>query len=390
MTELLSRLFVKNHACPQNPDVRKSYGTLASVVGVSVNFILAAIKLMAGILAASVAITADALNNLSDAGSSVITFFSFKLSAKPADKAHPFGHARMEYIASMIVSFLILLVGFEMIIDAGTRLINPAAAETIDVSPIVIIILSVSVLLKLWLAFFYRRIGKKINSGVVRAASADSLSDSVSTLAVLVSSIVIKLTGWVIIDAIVGIAVSVLITIAGAKILNETKNSILGEAPVDKTVEEIKRIVAEYPDIIGMHDLMVHNYGPSHFIASLHAEVDGSDDIYKLHDMIDNVERRMKEELNITCTIHMDPIVTNDETVNSLKEMLLGVISEEQLSVDIHDFRVVVGETHTNMIFDVVLPFDANMCENELVERISNAVFAKSPNCYCVITVDRE
>ena len=390
MTELLSKLFVKNHESFENPEVRKSYGTLASVVGVVINFILAAIKLVAGILAASVAITADALNNLSDAGSSVITFFSFKLSAKPADKGHPFGHARMEYIASMVVSFLILLVGFEMLIDSIGRIIDPKGVMPVEISPIVIAILTISVLMKLWLALFYRKIGKKINSSVVRAASADSFSDSISTIAVLASTIIIKLTGWQIIDAVVGIAVSIIIVIAGGKILNDTKNALLGEAPVDKTVEEIKKLVAEYPDIIGMHDLMVHNYGPSRSIASLHAEVDGSDDIFKLHDMIDNVERRMKEELNITCTIHMDPIVTNDETVNSLKEMLLGVISEERLAVNIHDFRVVVGETHTNMIFDVVLPFDSPFSEDEIIKRISDAVTAKSHNHFCVITVDRE
>ena len=390
MTELLSKLFIKNRACPEDPTVRKSYGTLASIVGVAVNFILAGIKFVAGMLASSVAITADALNNLSDAGSSVITFFSFKISSKPADKGHPFGHARMEYIASMVVSLLILLVGAEMLLDSGRTLIDPASAEPIEVSLVTIIILSVSVLMKLWLAVFYRKIGKKINSGVVRASGTDSLSDAISTLAVLTSSIIIKFTGWQIIDSIVGIAVSVMIIVAGAKILNETKNSLLGEAPVEETVTKIRGIVAEYPDIIGMHDLMVHNYGPSHFIASLHAEVDGGEDIYRLHDMIDNVERRIKDELDIACTIHMDPIVTNDETVNSLKEMLLGVISEEQLSVEIHDFRVVIGETHTNMIFDVVLPFESPLCECEIVERISGAVAAKSENCYCVITVDRE
>lgn len=390
MTELLSKLFIKNRACPEDPTVRKSYGTLASIVGVAVNFILAGIKFVAGMLASSVAITADALNNLSDAGSSVVTFFSFKISSKPADKGHPFGHARMEYIASMVVSLLILLVGAEMLLDSGRTLIDPASAEPIDVSLVTIIILSVSVLMKLWLAVFYRKIGKKINSGVVRASGTDSLSDAISTLAVLTSSIIIKFTGWQIIDSIVGIAVSVMIIVAGAKILNETKNSLLGEAPVEETVTKIRGIVAEYPDIIGMHDLMVHNYGPSHFIASLHAEVDGGEDIYRLHDMIDNVERRIKDELDIACTIHMDPIVTNDETVNSLKEMLLGVISEEQLSVEIHDFRVVIGETHTNMIFDVVLPFESPLCECEIIERISGAVATKSENCYCVITVDRE
>ena len=389
MTNFLLRLFVKDHKNTSDPTVRKSYGSVAGIVGIVVNFILAAIKMIAGILSASVAITADALNNLSDAGASVITVFSFKISAKPADKGHPFGHARMEYIASMVVSFLILLVGIEMIMDSVQIILGVKEAAATDVSLLTIIILTSSLLLKLWLAIFYRSVGSRISSGVLRAAATDSLSDCISTVAVLASSIIIKFTSWYIIDAIVGVAVSVVIILAGARILIETKNSLLGEAPVDETVVAIKSIVAKYSDVIGMHDLMVHNYGPTHFIASFHAEVDGKNDIYKLHDMIDNLEKEIKEQLGILCTVHMDPVVTDDETVNQLRALLETALQDCQLEVSVHDFRVVVGETHTNLIFDIVLPFECKISEHDAVDIIDKSVKNLKANCFCVITVDR-
>ncbi|MBO5908681.1 MAG: cation transporter [Clostridia bacterium] len=389
MIELLSRLFVKNYKSYDNENVRKSYGTLASVVGVITNFILASMKLVIGIIASSVAITADALNNLSDAGSSVITFMSFKISSKPADKDHPFGHARMEYICSMIVSFLILLVGAELLFDSGKTLLGLKESEKTEISLITIIILSVSILLKLWLGLFNYKVGKKINSGVIKATAMDSITDSISTLAVLISAIVIKFTDFQLLDSIVGIAVSCLIIYAGIKILLETKDAILGEAPVDEVVEGIKKIVDSYEEIIDIHDLMVHNYGPKRFIASFHAEVDGTKDIYMLHDMIDNAERQIKEELGISCTIHMDPIVTDEPQVLELKSFLTETLSEAGLQVNYHDFRVVVGETHTNLIFDVVLPFDSEFTEKDIIDKISSLVHAKRSNCYCVITVDR-
>ncbi len=392
MTELLSRLFIKNHNEIDNPSVRKNYGTLSSVVGVIVNFILAGMKILIGLLASSVAILADGLNNLSDAGSSVVTFVSFKISNKPADKDHPFGHARMEYVASMIVSFLILIVGTELLIDSGKTILglDGGEKEIMVISPVTIIILSVSILLKLWLGIFYNKIGKKISSDVIKATATDSITDSISTVAVLVSAIIIKFTGWYMLDAIVGVAVSVIIIVAGVKILLDTKNKLLGEAPIDKTVEDIKAIVAKYPDIIGMHDLMVHNYGPNNFIASFHAEVDGKGDIYYLHDVIDNVEREIKNELSIACTIHMDPIITDDEEINELKRFLLATLKEENFELSIHDFRVVIGNTHTNLIFDAVLPFDYKMNENEAKEKIMNAVSRRRSDCFCVITIDRE
>lgn len=389
MTNLLAKIFIKNSSNTTDPTVRKNYGTLSSIVGITVNFILAAFKMLAGLLSGSVAIIADAFNNLCDSGTSVITLISFKISSKPADKEHPFGHARIEYIASMIVSFIILLVGAELLLDSGKTLLGIGEAKNTDITYVTIIILAVSILLKLWLGLFYRKIAKTIDSTVIAAASADSFSDSFATAAVLASSIVIKITNWVILDAIVGIAVSIPIIIAGLKILNETKDILLGEGPVDETVKDIERIIAEFPDIIGIHDLMVHNYGPNRFIASLHAEVDGKKDIYYLHDMIDNAERSINEELQITCTIHMDPIVTDDENVIELKSFLIETMRENGLDLPIHDFRTVIGQTHTNMIFDVVLPFDHPMTADEVKEKIISAVKAKRANCYCVIVVDR-
>ena len=374
---------------PDNANSRERQGSLAGIVGIVVNFLLSGFKLTAGIISSSVAITADALNNLSDAGASLITLISFKLAAKPADKDHPFGHARIEYIASMIVSLLILLVGFEMISDSIGILFNPNDAKKTEFSILTLIILAVSVLVKIGLALYYSAVAKRIESAALRASSVDSFSDAVSTLAVLICSIIIKFTNLYIIDAIVGIAVSVLIFVAGIKVLNETKNSLLGEAPVKETVEDIERIVSEYPDIIGIHDMMIHNYGPKTFVASFHAEVDGEDDIFKLHDVIDNIERQIFSEMGIFCTIHMDPIVTNNEKVNSLRTFLTNIVSDVLPDVKIHDFRVVIGHTHTNLIFDIVLPFESKISPDEAERLIKEAVFASRGDCYCVITVDR-
>lgn len=390
MINLLARLFIKDYKNTSSPTVRKGYGTLSSIVGIIINLFLALFKFFAGFLSNSISIMADAFNNLSDAGTSVITLISFKVSSKPADKEHPFGHARMEYITSMVVSFIIMLVGAELLINSGKTLLGISPDNGITViTPVTIIILTVSIIGKLLLGLFYRKVGRKIDSTVIIAAATDSFSDSLSTLAVLVSSIIIKLTNFFIIDAIVGIAVSIPIIIAGLKILNETKNVLLGEGPIHETVEDIQKIITDFPDIIGTHDLMVHNYGPGKSVASFHAEVDGKKDIYYLHDMIDNVERRISTELSIACTIHMDPIVTDDENINELKTFLFETMKEAGIDLSIHDFRVVIGTTHTNMIFDVVLPFDSKMTEIEVKEKICKAVSSRRNNCHCVITVDR-
>lgn len=388
MTDLLIRKFIKDHNNPTDPIVREKYGVFSSIVGIVTNLILAAIKLIAGILSSSIAIIADALNNLSDAGSSIISFVSFKIAAKPADKEHPFGHARIEYVSSMIVSFLILIVGFELMTSSVSGLINQSVTK-LEVTSITYTILSISILLKLWLGMFYRKVAKKIDSSVVSAAAADSFSDCASTSAVLVSSIIVGLTDLWYIDSIVGLAVSIMIMIAGVKILNETKNSLLGEAPIKEVVDSIKSTVEKYPEVVGIHDMLVHNYGPKTYIVSFHAEVDGSQDIYELHDAIDNIEREINQDLRILCTIHMDPIVTHDETVNELRSFTMETVKEIRPEASIHDFRTVIGQTHTNLIFDIVLPFDIKESPETIVEDVKKAILAKRNNCFCVITVDR-
>ena len=388
MSDLLIKIFVKDYDSPKRTDVREKYGVFSSIVGVIINLILAAIKILAGALSFSIAIIADALNNLSDAGSSIISFISFKIAAKPADKEHPFGHARIEYVSSMIVSFLILLVGFELMTSSISELINRSGSN-LEMSLTVYIILGISIILKLWLGLFYRKIAKRIDSSVVAAASADSFSDCASTAAVLISSVVVGMTGWWFVDSIVGIAVSIMIIIAGIKILNETKNSLLGEAPVEEVVDGIKNTVSKYPEVIGIHDMLVHNYGPNRYIVSFHAEVDGNNDIYMLHDTIDNIERDINKDLRIMCTIHMDPIVTDNETVNKLRNFVSETVKEICPEYSIHDFRTVIGQTHTNLIFDLVLPFDIKDTVENIVENVKASIQAKRPDCFCVITVDR-
>ena len=388
MTDLLIKIFVKDHSSPSETVVRERYGVFSSIVGIITNLILAGIKLLAGLLSASIAIVADALNNLSDAGSSLISFVSFKIAAKPADKEHPFGHARIEYVSSMIVSFLILLVGFELM-TTSVKGLTSKDGSALEVTTLTYVILSISIVLKLWLGLFYRKIAKTIDSSVVAAASADSFSDCASTSAVLVSSIIVGLTDLWFIDSVVGLAVSIMIMIAGIKILNETKNSLLGEAPIQEVVDSIKDTVSKYPEVVGIHDMLVHNYGPKTYIVSFHAEVDGSQDIYALHDAIDNIEKEIKTDLRILCTIHMDPIVTNDETVNELRAFTSAAVKEVCPEASIHDFRTVIGQTHTNLIFDLVLPFDIKEKPEIIVENVKKTILDKRDYCFCVITVDR-
>jgi len=315
VTKLLLKLFVKDYKNTNSQSVRTAYGTLSGTVGIIANFLLSLSKLVIGIMFGSLAISADAINNLSDAGSSILSIVSFKMSSKPADREHPFGHARIEYVASMIVSFLILSIGVNLLREAIGKIINPSDT---DFSIVSVIVLSISIVVKLWLYIFNRRLGKAINSSVLLASSVDSLSDTVSTSAVLVSVLVLRFFSLDI-DAYVGILVALFIFYSGAKILNETKNSILGEAPSSETVKAIEAIVARFPEALGIHDMIIHSYGALHTIASFHVEVDGSKDIFKSHDMTDNLEKRIREELNIECTIHMDPLVTDNERINSLR-----------------------------------------------------------------------
>lgn len=388
MTKLLFKILIKDYENVSSPAVRTRYGIFSSVLGTVMNIILAGLKLCFGLLSGSIAITADALNNFSDAASSVITYVSFKISSKPADRKHPFGHARIEYICSMIVSFLILVVGFELFSDSISRLIN-YATTTVDFELVTFIILGCSIVVKLWLAYINNKVGKNINSSVIKASSMDALMDAISTSAVLVSGIIVKFTGLHFIDSIMGILVSFLIFFAGAKILNETKNSLLGEAAGEDVINSIREIAEKYPDIVGIHDMMIHNYGPDKYIASFHAEVDGSKDIYMLHDTIDNIEREINDKTNILCTIHMDPIVTDDKIVCELREFAKDTVKELYPEAHIHDFRIVVGITHTNLIFDIVIPFEEKTSDDEIASKVSAEILSKRENHYCVITIDR-
>ena len=385
MTALLVKLFVKHPKDVKNPAVRRAYGTLASVVGIGLNLLLSAFKLLAGLLTGSIAITADALNNLSDAASQVITLITFKIAAKPADRDHPFGHARMEYIASMVVSFLILMVGVELFRESLGGIFNPVDTVYGNLS---LVILGLSVLAKLWLFLFNRRLGKTIDSSVMTATATDSLSDAGATAAVLVSALISRFLD-IRTDAYMGILVSILIVVAGVRILNETKNSLLGSAPDPEVLEGIYRICGEYPELLGVHDMVVHNYGPNNTVASFHAEVDGAANVFDTHDVIDTVERRLWRDLSVRATVHMDPIVTDDERINALRELTAKTVKGIDERLTIHDFRFVEGPTHTNLIFDVCAPFEYGMTDEDLRRQVDSAISLLDPNYYCVITIDR-
>jgi len=386
MTSLLIKLFIKDPNNIKSSAVRHTYGTLASIVGIILNLLLSAAKLAVGLIFGSISITADATNNLSDAGAQIISLISFKISAKPADRDHPFGHARIEYVASMIVSFIVLLIGFELLAESIREVIDP---QPVEFSWLSVVVLSVSIVAKLWLCLFNRKLGKKISSTVMKATSADSLSDAIATSAVLVSMLIAKFTGFET-DAYMGIIVSIIIMIAGAKILNETKNSILGSAPDPETIESIKAIVAEYPEILGIHDMVVHNYGPGNTIASLHAEVDGKADVFHTHDVIDNAENALYARLGVRATIHLDPIVIDDERVSALREKTIEAVKKIDERLSIHDFRFVEGTTHTNLIFDVVAPFELKMPNDDIKRAVADKISEIDPNYFVVVTIDRE
>ena len=370
---------------PTDLSVRKTCGTIASIVGSAINLLLFAGKFITGTLAGSISITADAVNNLSDAASSVISFVSFRISAKPADRDHPFGHERFEYVASLIVSFIILIIGFELFTDSLDKIIHPAETEF---SLLAVCVLVVSICFKLILYFFYRSVGRAVDSSVMMASSADSLSDVVSTGAVLIALFVSHLTG-INLDGYIGAAVAIFIFISGLKILNENKNHIIGTAPDPKLVEKIKSEARSHPEILGIHDVMIHNYGTSRCFATFHAEVDGRDDIFKSHDVIDLIERDVFEKYGVQCVIHLDPIETDNELVNELREDIYESVKgiDERLSV--HDFRFVPGVTHTNLIFDVFVPFEVTTGDEELRRLINAKVKSISTGYHTVITFDR-
>ena len=368
---------------------RERYGTLSAVIGIGVNLLLFAGKLAAGILSGSVSVRADAVNNLSDAGSSVISLVSFKISAKPADRDHPFGHARIEYVASLIVSVLILLIGVELVKGSVEKLRAPEAP---GFRALTVVILGVSILLKLCLALFNYRLGKKIASKVLRATAVDSLSDVAATAAVLIATVIAPFLperAGAILDPVMGLLVAVLIFVAGIRVLLDTKNSIRGERPDPEIVDTITSVMNEYPDVLGVHDLVIHSYGAGHILASVHAEVDGKKDIFASHDTVDLIERRLRAEYGISCSIHLDPVVVDDADTNEWRERLAALAAGLDPRLKIHDFRMVPGTTHTNLIFDLTVPFELRLSDSEIKAKMADAIAAEAPNYFAVITVDR-
>ncbi|MCU6762946.1 Ferrous-iron efflux pump FieF [uncultured Roseburia sp.] len=385
MIKLLAKIFLKRQEAGSAGE-REAYGILCGLVGICLNLLLSAGKFLAGTLSGSIAITADAFNNLSDAGSSLVTMVGFKLAGAKPDSKHPFGHGRIEYVSGLIVSAIILLMAFELLKTSVEKIIHP---EEVDFSFAAILILAVSILVKLYMAFYNRRIGERIRSAAMRATSVDSFSDAAATGVVLVSAIVSKTAG-IGIDGWCGAAVSIFIFYAGISAARETLNPLLGQPPEPEFVEEIERIVMEYKEIRGIHDLIVHDYGPGRVMVSLHAEVSAQGDILILHDVIDNAEQKIREKMKCEAVIHMDPVITRDPVALKLKQQVYELVRQIDEKMSIHDFRVVAGPTHTNLIFDVVVPFRYRMSDEEVEKIIEIKVKEQMGTEYTtVIQVDK-
>jgi len=385
MTQFLINIFIKDKTNTDSPSVRGNYGKLAGTVGIISNILLFAAKLFAGIISGSISITADAVNNLSDSAASIITLAAFKLSEKPADEDHPYGHARYEYISGVIVSCMIIVIGFQFFISSFQKILSPSAVEY---TLAFWIILLVSVIVKLWLRFFNTKIGKIINSTSLAATAADSRNDVIITAVVLVSAVFSRLTNFII-DGYIGVLVAVFILYSGITLIKQTLSPLLGEAPESSLVDEIENKILSYPSVIGFHDLMVHDYGPKRRFASVHLEISAEQDIMISHDIIDNIERDFAVEMQISLVIHLDPVITNDPILNELKAKVRDIARGISPELDIHDFRMVKGVTHSNLIFDVVVPPGYRDNNNDLREQISNEVRKIDEDYICVITIDR-
>lgn len=390
MTRLLIKLFVKNGDDVLNPTVRRKYGTLSGGVGIFCNMLLCIIKITAGLMTASISVTADGLNNLSDMGSSVITLIGFKMAGKPADRDHPFGHGRMEYMSAFIVAMLILLVGAELFKASLKALIKQEAAPVYSVLAVAVLVISVFV--KLWMYIFNSKLSKIADSGVFKATAQDSLNDILSTCVILISvgvSSLVKLPFNL--DAVMGLLLSVFILCSGFLTGRDTLNLILGAPPDSTTINEIKNTVLSFEGFVGIHDLIVHNYGPGRQFASVHVEVPQNSDFVKCHEQVDLCEKLVKERYNIALVIHMDPIDINNETVNETRRQLVKIVTDIDPYMSLHDFRMTpAGEKWTNLIFDVVVPAEFKMSHEELENIIKEKVARLNPTYRCVITFDND
>ena len=384
MISFLARLFLKTEGRDEAA-LRKEYGILCGAVGIALNVLLFAGKFFAGTLSGSIAITADAFNNLSDAGSSFVTLLGFQLAGQKPDSDHPFGHGRIEYLSGLAVSMLILLMGFELAKSSLDKILHPAP---VDSSWLVIAILCVSIAVKLYMSFYNRSLGKKLNAPAMLATAADSLSDSVATTAVLIATLVGRFSGLMI-DGWCGILVAAFILWSGFNAAKDTINPLLGTPPTHEFVDQIKHLVMAHPAIIGIHDLIVHDYGPGRVMISLHAEVSASENVLELHDEIDNVESELREKLGCEAVIHMDPIVTDDGVTGETRKRVSSLVHCIDDEINIHDFRMVAGPSHTNVIFDAVVPYGFRLTDSEVEEKIKTAVRTLDGNYFAVVKVER-
>ena len=384
MTKFLIKLFIKDKGNTKNQEVRGKYAMLSSITGIVVNILLSVFKLIIGIFANSISIISDALNNVSDAGSSIVTMVGFKLSQKKVDADHPWGHGRMEYITGFFVDILILLVGFELLKSSVDKIIHP---ELPNINNITIILLVVAILAKLWLFVFYRKIAKTIDSAAIKGTAYDSISDSISTLAVLVSAFVAKFAK-ISIDGYVSLLVSMFILFTGYKAIKEIIDLLLGQKPDPEFVKQIEEFAMKYETIEGIHDIMVHDYGPGRKIVSFHAEVPANSDISRAHDIIDQMEQDIFENFGCITTVHMDPIVVDDEEINQMRSFVENIVKEINEEFSIHDFRMTDGGERVNLIFDLVITSDKNINVEEIISKVQEEIHKKNKKYYAVIKAE--
>lgn len=398
MVKILSMIFIKDYRNYSNTEVRYRYGILCSILAIILNIFLGIVKFFVGTLTGSISITADAVNNFTDAISSALTFLGFKLSAKKPDSEHPFGHGRMEYVTAIVISGLIIFVGLESlkesvigVIEQVKYYISPETyptPATMEFSYVAIFILVISILVKIYMALFMKDIGKKIDSSVMKATGADAMGDTIGTSLALICMLIFKFTGLNL-DAYAGLIVSAFIIKAGIESVKETLQKILGTTADPQLVEKIKKTVFQYPEVLGIHDMIVHDYGPGRFMVSLHAEFDGNRDIYLLHDITDRIEDELSKKFSCVAVVHLDPIDISDENLASAKEFIKNVVFNISEKLTVHDIRLVPGVTHTNIIFDIVVPLDFHIKNDELVKMINENVKSERPDCNCVIQIDK-
>lgn len=385
MTDLILRIFVRDHKNTEDPAVRDKCGRVAGAVGIVTNFLLFLMKIIVGTVFHSVSVTADAVNNLTDSGSSVVTLIGFKMASKPADEKHPFGHARIEYLSGVIVSFIVIFLGLQLGMSSIEKNITP---EENALTPVALVVLVISILAKLWQCLFYRKVGRMIKSESVEATSKDSRNDVIATSVVLLGAVITMLTG-VNLDGYMGAAVALFIVFSGVQLTISTADPLLGQAPDGELVQTITEKMLSYPGIIGMHDLAVHNYGVGRCFASAHCEVDAKNDILVSHDLIDNIERDFSRDLGIHMVIHLDPVIVGDARTDALHCKVQSLVTALYPTVTIHDFRVIWGVTHSNIVFDAAVPFAVKDSDAVITQKLEAEIQKLDPDYRTVVTIDR-